>query len=120
MDTKRFHKLLAKKRGELLNSATTQARLELLQLQEEELSDEADNAAQTVQHEVASRFAERDHTLLAQIDEALSRIQEGSFGDCEYCGEPIAERRLEVQPWARYCVVHAELLEKKSGYRKAR
>jgi DnaK suppressor protein len=35
---------------------------------------------------------------------ALQRIDEGSFGTCERCSEPIAEKRLEALPFARYCI----------------
>jgi len=42
--------------------------------------------------------------VLAQIDTALERIQDGSFGTCAKCGKPIAEERLEARPWASLCI----------------
>jgi hypothetical protein len=43
------------------------------------------------------------------IEEALRRLDEGGFGRCLQCGQPIPQKRLEVQPWARYCVACQEL-----------
>ena len=54
--------------------------------------------------------AERDH--LIEIDEALKRIELGTFGFCLYSGKPIALARLEAIPWARYSIEVQELAEK--------
>ena len=43
------------------------------------------------------------HTL-AEIDAALRRIDEGTYGTCEFCGEPIGAGRLRALPWARLCI----------------
>ncbi|MCK5552032.1 MAG: TraR/DksA C4-type zinc finger protein, partial [Deltaproteobacteria bacterium] len=48
-------------------------------------------------------------------DEALDRIENGTFGICEECEEAIAVKRLEAIPNARYCVRCKESLEKESG-----
>ena len=55
---------------------------------------------------------ESERKILAEIDEALFRIEEGSYGICEGSGEQISKPRLEAIPWARYCVDYASLLEK--------
>lgn len=47
----------------------------------------------------------RDH--LAEIDLALERLDGGTYGVCEVCGEPIAGPRLEALPATRYCIDHA-------------
>jgi DnaK suppressor protein len=44
---------------------------------------------------------------LSDVDTALRKLAEGSYGLCEVCGEPIGEGRLEVRPWAVRCVEHA-------------
>ena len=51
------------------------------------------------------------HTLL-RIEEALSRIESGSYGICTNCGNEIRPGRLKVMPWARYCIDCQELAEK--------
>ncbi len=50
--------------------------------------------------------------LLTRIDEALARIEAGTYGKCLMCGEPIRRVRLEVQPFSRHCIKCQELLEK--------
>ena len=57
-------------------------------------------------------LVESERKILAEIDEALFRIEEGSYGICEGSGKQILKPRLEAIPWARYCVDYAGLLEK--------
>jgi DnaK suppressor protein len=49
-------------------------------------------------------LSERERGMLREIDEALDRIDEGTYGICEECGEPIAETRLKALPYATLCV----------------
>ncbi len=51
---------------------------------------------------LAFRLGERDSQMVADIDQALLRIDEGTYGTCARCGKPIDERRLEAMPTARY------------------
>ncbi len=44
---------------------------------------------------------------LDEVERALAKLDDGSYGKCETCGEPIAEPRLEAMPAARYCIQHA-------------
>jgi DnaK suppressor protein len=48
---------------------------------------------------------------LKDIDDALRRLDDGTYGICEECGKPIDEARLEAMPWARYCVVDQARVE---------
>jgi DnaK suppressor protein len=68
--------------------------------------------------------AERDRTALTilegeleDIDHALGRIEDGSYGTCEECGKAIGDDRLEAKPWARFCIVHQLELEKAGARR---
>ena len=45
-----------------------------------------------------------DTQLLREIEEALGRLRDGSYGTCLDCGMPVSRKRLEAVPWARYCV----------------
>jgi RNA polymerase-binding transcription factor DksA len=49
---------------------------------------------------------------LRDIDDALRRLADGTYGICEECGKPIDEARLEAVPWARYCVVDQARVER--------
>jgi len=53
-----------------------------------------------------------ERKLLMEIEDALARIENGTYGICEANGEPIPKGRLDAIPWARYCVGCATLLEK--------
>jgi DnaK suppressor protein len=46
-------------------------------------------------------------SLLADVERALKKLDEGTYGSCEVCGQPIAPARLEAMPATRYCVQHA-------------
>ena len=50
------------------------------------------------------RIRDRERKLMNKIEEALVRIEEGTYGVCEGCGEEIAEKRLEARPVAKYCI----------------
>jgi DnaK suppressor protein len=64
----------------------------------------ADNATDTVDREIDSTLEENSEQVLTEIDAALQRIEDGTYGTCEACGEPIGEDRLEALPWARLCI----------------
>jgi DnaK suppressor protein len=58
-------------------------------------------------------LAERQQKYLEEIDEAIGRIQEGTYGICKVTGEPISVERLEEVPIAKYSVKGKELLERR-------
>ena len=78
----------------------------------EATQDPADMAANAYTKELLMSMSTNDRQLLDSIDAALTRIQEGEYGYCDNCGEPIHEKRLEALPWAQHCVDCQELNEK--------
>ena len=66
------------------------------------VKDSVDMSLQDVNQELQFRLGERESQIVADIDQALLRIDEGSYGTCARCGKLIPERRLEVLPTARY------------------
>lgn len=64
----------------------------------------ADQGTENYQREIASRLRSIETTTLREIDDALRRISQGTYGICEKCGDPIAKARLEVVPQARFCM----------------
>jgi RNA polymerase-binding transcription factor DksA len=60
--------------------------------------------------ELNATLFENENHVLAEVADALKRIDAGTFGRCENCGRPIPEGRLEAVPYARYCVACTELL----------
>ncbi|HZT91119.1 MAG TPA: TraR/DksA C4-type zinc finger protein [Gaiellaceae bacterium] len=63
-----------------------------------------DTASATYDRELDEGLEEGAQQTLAEIDAALKRIDDGSYGTCEACGKPIAPERLEALPWARFCI----------------
>ncbi|MCD6578740.1 TraR/DksA family transcriptional regulator [bacterium] len=53
-----------------------------------------------------------DQSILEQVNDALLKIENNTYGTCEKCGKKISRKRLEAKPWARYCVKCREELEK--------
>lgn len=64
----------------------------------------ADLGTHYYEEEVTLTLIENEETLIEEINRALGRIEQGTFGRCESCGEPIAEKRLQVIPYARHCI----------------
>lgn len=72
----------------------------------------ADAASGAFETEFNIGLAASEQELLYNIDQALRRIQEGTYGICEECGEPISKNRLKAVPFANYCIKHQEMQEK--------
>jgi DnaK suppressor protein len=79
------------------------------------VKDSADMSVQDVSQETAFRLGERESQMVADIDQALLRIEEGTYGVCQRCGKEIEERRLEAVPTARYDAQCQAALEASQG-----
>jgi RNA polymerase-binding transcription factor len=79
------------------------------------VKDSTDLSILDVNKEIAFRLTERESQIVADIDQALLRIREGSYGICARCGQPIADRRLEAVPTARYDAACQALIESANG-----
>ena len=73
-----------------------------LELSDDGVKDTVDMSLMDVSKELALRLGERESQMVADIDQALLRIREGSYGVCSRCGKLIDERRLEALPTARF------------------
>ena len=72
-----------------------------------------DAADESVADEAASEYfieGELDATILQQVEDALKRIDDGTFGQCTVDGAPIDAKRLDAVPWTPYCLTHEHLL----------
>ena len=77
--------------------------------------DVVDKSQQDVNQELALQLGERASRMIGGIDQALLRIDEGTYGKCESCGKEIDERRLEAVPTARYDATCQEAVEREEG-----
>jgi RNA polymerase-binding transcription factor len=71
-----------------------------------------DMASVTFDRELDEGLGESAQQTLAQIDHALSKLGEGTYGVCERCGKPIAEDRLRARPWATLCIDDQRLADR--------
>lgn len=78
----------------------------------EATQDPADMAANAYTKELLMSMSTNDRQLLQSIDAALDRIDDGDYGKCANCGQPIQEKRLEAVPWARHCIRCQDLIER--------
>jgi DnaK suppressor protein len=82
-------------------------------------ADIVDRASSDIDRNTALRIRDRESKLMKKIKEALDRIEDGSYGECNMCGRDIAINRLKARPVAEYCInckTKMESLEKASGF----
>jgi len=110
-----FKALLLAKRDEILGNVISMED-ETLHKQRSDLSNMpihmADIGTDNYDQEFVLGLMDSERKLMKEIDEALDRIENGTYGICEGSGKSIPKTRLEAIPWARYCVEYARLLEK--------
>lgn len=70
----------------------------------ENLADINDQASQESERSFELRIRDRERKLIAKVHEALRKINDGSYGVCESCGEPIGVKRLAARPVTTYCI----------------
>jgi DnaK suppressor protein len=85
------------------------------ELNDDGVKDSVDMSLMDHNKELAFRLGERESRMVADIDQALLRIEEGSYGECALCGKPIDERRLEALPTARYDATCQAAIEAEDG-----
>jgi len=110
-----FKELLLAKRNELLSNVSSME-IETLRRENSDLSmfpvHTDDMGTDNYDQELTLGLMDYERRLLKDIDEALERIENGSYGLCEGKGEVIPKARLKAVPWAKYCVACATLMEK--------
>ncbi|MBX7113610.1 MAG: RNA polymerase-binding protein DksA [Myxococcaceae bacterium] len=111
-DQKRFKVMLEESKRDLLQSAR-KTLMEDSNFDTDDLPDEIDQASSEYAHGLEFRLRDRERFLLKKIEKALARIDDGTFGVCERCEEPIAVKRLEARPVTTLCIRCKEEQEKK-------
>jgi DnaK suppressor protein len=112
----RLHKSLLARRSELLKRLDRELR-DLGRTQSAAASgDSVDAAFDTGNEEVSSQLAELEARELTQIDRALARLRQGTYGLCEGCGAKIPVLRLNALPFSTLCIVCQREVENDSGW----
>lgn len=108
---RRFYEQLCKLRDEFID-ATGDLRAKAREISGASLQDEpAEVGTENYLRDYLLGAASADQELLSEINEAISRIENGGYGICELTGEPIPEERLEAVPWARFTLKAEKELE---------
>lgn len=117
-DVEHFRELLLEKRRELIGDVTS---IESSSLKKSRMDDAGDLSSMPIhmadmgtdnfEQEFALGLMDSERKLLAEINAALGRIADGEYGICEGTGKNIGKARLEANPWARYCIKYATMVE---------
>src|SRR3972149_9359710 len=113
-----FKNLLNTKLEELLAEAGKTVTV-MSSAKEETFPDPTDRASLETDRNFLLRVKDRERKLIAKIHEALKRINDGTYGICEICGEEISEKRLEARPVTTSCIRCKEEEEAQEKLRKA-
>lgn len=78
----------------------------------EKTAEVLDEIRQSADRTLALDLLTRNWETAALVSQALQRIEDGSYGLCEECDEPIGEKRIKAIPWAKYCIRYQEQADK--------
>jgi DnaK suppressor protein len=95
---------LLRKRGDILATSTGTRPLPASMDVNSRQGDLADQASGNNEVHIQLKLKQTDAKILQAIEEALYRLEKGTYGVCRDCGDPIAPARLEAIPWTRVCI----------------
>lgn len=98
-----YRKILEKKADEVSRSMSAQKAAQVITRQEQP-HDEGDLSQQSHEEWIFLNRNTLDMKLLREVQDALMRIKQGTYGICHECEEPISSKRLDAVPWAKFCV----------------
>lgn len=109
-----FKEKLLHLKSEILNGGILKSQ-EDLTVSTDDLPDEADLASSVINQQVTFNMRQRELSKLRAVEESLMKIEDGTYGFCDDCEEPIGAKRLGNQPWASLCITHAEEHEREQN-----
>jgi DnaK suppressor protein len=108
MDVATYRDALLRKRGELLGGTAAKPLQWTMENNSGRQGDMADQASGNNEVHIQLKLKQTDAKILQAIEEALERVEHGTYGVCRDCGEPIADARLNAIPWTRVCIACKE------------
>ncbi len=111
-DIEFFRNVLEAKRATLVGDVTQMRDQALNQSHSKMPIHMADIGTDNYEQEFTLELIENDRNLLREIDEALDRIEQGTYGICLATGKPISKSRLKHKPWAKYCIEYVREQER--------
>src|SRR5919106_1297551 len=115
MDLSPFKEALLRKRGEILSAGGGIKPLQASMDTNTRQGDLADQASGNNEVHIQLKLKQTDAKILQAIEEALYRMEKGTYGVCRDCGEPIAPARLNAIPWTRVCITCKEKQKTEAG-----
>ena len=103
--------ILLSQRGELAQKAMQRPDIDVD-------GDETDEVQGNLLIELHHQFSNRENSKLSQVEDALKRIEDSTYGVCQDCGEIIPEKRLSINPYFLTCIDCAEVREAEDRQRK--
>ena len=107
MDMTPYKDMMLRKRGEILSEGGSKQITASMDTNTRQ-GDLADQATGNNEVHIQLKLKQTDAKILQAIEEALVRIEKGTYGVCRDCGEPIAAARLNAIPWTRVCITCKE------------
>ena len=108
MDVATYRDALLRKRAELIEGTGSKPLQWTMENNSGRQGDMADQASGNNEVHIQLKLKQTDAKILQAIEEALWRIEKGTYGVCRDCGEPIAPARLNAIPWTRVCITCKE------------
>ncbi len=110
-EMEKYRRLLVEKKSRLMSELAKTKNAEE-ETTEESTQDIADKAVSSYTREFLYSLNDTERNTIQQIDQALARIEDGTYGVCLNCATAMSEKRLTAIPWSRHCVDCQELAEK--------
>ena len=113
----KFKKVLLQQKDDLLKNAR-KTRSGDIHLDPDDFPDEIDTASSEMNLAFQGRLRERERGLISKINQALAKIEDGVYGECEECGEQISLKRIQARPVAELCIdckAEQEQLERRNA-----
>ena len=108
MDVSTYKDSLLRKRSEILSAGAGAKPIQSTEGTSSRQGDRADQATGNNEVHIQLKLKQTDAKILQAIEEALWRIEQGTYGVCRDCGEPVAAARLNAIPWTRVCITCKE------------
>ena len=113
----KFKKILLQQKDDLLGNARKTLSGDI-HLDPDDFPDEIDTASSEMNLAFQGRLRERERGLISKINQALDKIEDGVYGECEECGEQISLKRIQARPVAELCIdckAEQEQLERRNA-----
>lgn len=108
---KRYKDMLLEKRESLINEVQNRIN-DGKEYNKQEVKDTADQASASYENELFYGFSDTERKYLGEVENALERVDDGTYGKCDTCGKLISFERLKILPFVKFCIKCQQSSEK--------